>query len=1100
MRIPLAICFIGCLAMARLAAQPSQSEEAYQHTKELVAKLQETNFDSSLTVLRAALNTFNAPHQKIELLIEVGRTFELKRQLDSALIVLERSRLLAEQHNREDLLVSALFNIGYTYNTSGEKQQALNFLHQSYQLASQRKDQTAQYHALSQLGRTFSSIAQADSAAVYLHKALVLAQQLENTKEQAWVLMVLGNNSARAKDITKALEYYHQSIDLAGQMKDYSMILFNYSNIAYTYAYNGNFPLALEYYQKGLKVAEDMESAGEQANMSIHLASVYISLNDLDQAIFYYEKADQLWEREGNANERQMAFERKGEVYLLKEDYRRALDQFLRSSQLIELTNKNLIEPSVLLNIGTCYEKLNQLDSAQTYYTLAINNASEVLSHKDIKAEGFAGLASINLTKGKWELALSNASQALDFSQERENDEMIMKASGLLYQIYREMGQDSQALQYYEYFQTLQDSLFSRQNIKQIAQLEAQNEFDRQKQQLDFERKQERQQARSRQLVVLIIAGSLGVFLVLSYRNVLAKKRANAELQALNAELAHQHAVVEGQKKQLEELDQMKSRFFTNISHEFRTPLTVIGGMIQQIKRSPNKWLEKGTQLIERNNTNLLNLVNQILDLRKLESGGLKVELIQGNVVFYLRYILESFHSLAESKRISLHFDSQEDEIRMDYDKEKLLRIVSNLLSNALKFTPHEGQVYLRVAELNTNSISPSLQITVQDTGIGIPQSKLPHIFDRFYQVDDSSTREGEGTGIGLALTKELVKLMQGQIEVSSPPAGFVLDSSGHTGSAFKVTLPITRNAPLDQSQVGQLPAVVLEESKQDLLGERALSPVDPDPKKTIQSAADPNRSTLLIIEDNPDLVEYLESLLSHQYDLEIARDGQEGIEIALEQIPDLILSDVMMPHKDGFEVCETLKNDQRTSHIPIVLLTAKADAESRIAGLKRGADAYLAKPFNQDELFVRLEKLHQLRLQLQARYQALDPVLSSPEPTLDTAEEVQLLTQAEDAFMQSLRAIVEANLDREDFAVPELCRAIGMSRSQLHRKIKALTNRSTTHYIRSIRLQKAKALLQQGDLNVTQVAYEVGFQNRTYFSRAFSEEFGISPKDFSSI
>lgn len=1099
MRNALFLILVCHLTVLALNAQIS-SEEAFQSAKALAIQLRDTNLDSSIAILHSALLTFDDPYQKMELLNDLGRTYELTRQLDSSRIILEEAQSLAEQFNREDLLVSILYNLSYAYYGLGNFQIAVNQLRQSYRLAGRLRDDEAQFNALNQIGRFYSYIGQSDSAELYMYKGLDKLKQIGDKNKQARTLMNLGNNAARSNQIPKAMDYYNQSLVLANDLADFHLVIAIYGNIGYTYTDNGKFPLALEAYQKAMQIAEQLKAFDRQAGISQEIGSIYISLNDLNQAIEYYEQAERLWAKEKNANQRKYAIEKKGDVYLLKKDYALALDQFLQSDQMVKLNNKNLIEAPILLKIGSCYEKLSRLDSARFYYEFALNNTlnntvANDIEHQKIIGESLSSLARIYLEQGELDSAYFNARQAFEISRDIERDELSMEAAALLYQIYKIKGNSDRALQYHEFYRNVQDSIFNQQNSMQIAQLEIQNRFDREKQELAFEREKERQAARNRQLFTLIITGSLALFLFITYRNVLAKKRSNTQLSLLNNQLARQNIIVEGQKKKLEELDQVKSRFFTNISHELRTPLTVIGGMARQIKGN-----EKAKKLIQRNNHNLLELVNQILDLRKLESGVLQLELIQGNIIFYLRYILESFHSLAQSKGLVLHFLSDETAFWMDYDKEKLLRIVSNLLSNAIKFTPENGHVYLSVdsgreivdSEMADGESSPiaSLMIAVKDTGIGIPENKLPYIFDRYYQVDDSATRKGEGAGIGLALTKELAKLMNGRIEVQSEEG---------KGSTFRLILPVARNASLEKNEAQNLPGKISDGVVNDNNPEYVASATTSDEKEVVQTPVANKKPTLLIIEDNPDLVEYLESLLSHHYDLEIATDGQEGIEIALEQIPDLILSDVMMPRKDGFEVCETLKNDQRTSHIPIVLLTAKADAASRVAGLKRGADAYLAKPFNQEELFVHLEKLHRLRLQLQARYSLLKPPPSSEEASLDASDDSLSLTQAEDAFMQSLREIVETNLDNEKFAVPELCRAIGMSRSQLHRKIKALANRSTTHYIRSIRLQKAKELLQEGDLNVTQVAFEVGFQNRTYFSRAFSDEFGVSPKDISA-
>lgn len=525
--------------------------------------------------------------------------------------------------------------------------------------------------------------------------------------------------------------------------------------------------------------------------------------------------------------------------------------------------------------------------------------------------------------------------------------------------------------------------------------------------------------------------------------------------------------------RQLEELDRMKSRFFTNISHEFRTPLTVIKGMIDQLQANPTKWLEKGSQMIKRNTHQLLDLVNQVLDLRKLEAGQLRPRLIQADIIFFLRYLLESFHSLAEMKEIELKFSASSPEIQMDYDPEKMLRIISNLLSNAIKFTPEGGRVSLLVREFEssqvesrnprTHELTNYLTISVSDTGIGIPKENIPNIFDRFYQVDDSAIREGEGTGIGLSLTQELVRLLGGSIHVESEPG---------KGSTFHLQFPITKTAQLQENPT-------FTETIDNFV--MPVGTANPSPQKL---HSEENLPRLLIIEDSSDVVEYLISCLEEQYELLIARNGQEGIDMALEHIPDLIVSDVMMPQKDGFEVCQTLKLDDKTSHIPIVLLTAKADYESRITGLKRGADAYLAKPFEQEELLIRLQKLLELRQRLQARYSSGE----TPPPSDDPA------TRQEDEFIARLRQAVESHLDDSTFGTLELCQHIGLSRSQLYYKLKALTGRSIAIYIRFVRLQKAREMLNATSHTISEIAYLTGFNDPNYFSRVFSKEFGMAP------
>ncbi|MEM6805964.1 MAG: ATP-binding protein, partial [Bacteroidota bacterium] len=510
----------------------------------------------------------------------------------------------------------------------------------------------------------------------------------------------------------------------------------------------------------------------------------------------------------------------------------------------------------------------------------------------------------------------------------------------------------------------------------------------------------------------------------------------------------------------LKELDNVKTRFFTNISHEFRTPLTVVGGMIQQIKKDPQRWLEEGILLTEKNVNQLLSLTNQILDLRKLESGSFSLKLVQDDICSFLKKQTEAFRSLAEERQIHLVFESDQPNILMDFDPDKVLIIHSNLLSNALKFTEAGGQVVVALERTPNNQ----LQWKVTDNGIGISAEKLPFIFDRFYQASDSpSVQSGAGTGIGLSLSKELVQFMGGSISVQSRFA---------QGTSFEVVLPIRQEAQQRSASKGStIPIISSKALKQELRLDANIKSID--------------LPSMLIIEDNPDLQQYLYSILVESYRLLMAKDGEEGIEMALRYIPDLIICDLMMPKKNGYEVCDTLKSDERSSHIPIVLLTAKADQDSKLQGLKKGADAYLTKPFHEEELLVRLDHLLMLRERLQARYTKTRTPLSDAEPEF----------QLEDAFIQRVREAILDHLDDSSYRPDNLIKDMGVSRTQMYNKLKALTGKSTSHFVRSVRLEKAKELLMNPELQISEIAYSVGFSDPQYFSRVFKRENDLSPK-----
>jgi signal transduction histidine kinase/ligand-binding sensor domain-containing protein/DNA-binding response OmpR family regulator len=552
----------------------------------------------------------------------------------------------------------------------------------------------------------------------------------------------------------------------------------------------------------------------------------------------------------------------------------------------------------------------------------------------------------------------------------------------------------------------------------------------------------------------------------------------NKWLLKMELEMEHREA------ERLKELDAAKTRLYTNITHEFRTPLTVISGMAEQIREHPAETLGAGVDMIKRNSQYLLRLVNQMLDLRKLEVGKMPVDMVNGDVLPFLRYLLESFHSLANSKNIQLHFETELQLLEMDFDADKLQKIVSNLLSNALKFTPVGGKVTLfaglrneergMISHVGSTPIThPSFFVlTISDTGIGTPPEKLPFIFDHFYQVDDTHSRPGEGTGIGLALTKELVNLMGGTIEVESTPGA---------GSVFTVMLPLTQHAEKRQ------PAFEGE------MHEAAVLPMATNGTDSTPVEPTSQRPTVLLIEDNTDVVSYLKTCLQENYNLRAAPNGRLGLAQALETIPDLILSDVMMPEMDGYELCKTLKNDVRTSHIPVILLTAKADVDSRLEGLDCGADAYLPKPFEPRELSLRIRKLLELRQKMQAHYIAL----ATGQPMYPAGISPQTIETKEGAFVQKIRDIIEQHLDNTQFSTEELGKQTAMSRSQLHRKLTALTGLSPNHFIRHIRLKNAQRRLLETEETIAEIAYAMGFSDPGYFTRVFKQEFGMAPGEW---
>ncbi|MFN8344161.1 MAG: ATP-binding protein [Spirosomataceae bacterium] len=535
--------------------------------------------------------------------------------------------------------------------------------------------------------------------------------------------------------------------------------------------------------------------------------------------------------------------------------------------------------------------------------------------------------------------------------------------------------------------------------------------------------------------------------------------------QALADEEAKKAKILQIEADAIKQLDRVKSQFFANISHEFRTPLQLILAPLQ--KRgviSPEE-----THMMERNANRLLRLVNQLLDLAKAEMGMLRLNYRWGNPVGFLRQTAKYFEPMAASKNLRYHIDLPTSEPFAAFDRDKLEKIVYNLLSNAIKFTPAGGQVMIQ-AEVEPQT---GLRLVVSDSGIGIPESLQNRIFDRFYQIDPSQTRSFEGSGLGLALTKELVELYKGSIEVESRP---------DSGSTFVVRLPLKADTQQATHNLGGVVPVI--EADQML----SIAMTTPDLPAEEQAEADgDDKPTILLVEDNPELNHYLRQQLSGQYRVLQAMRGDEGLQVARRVIPDLIISDVMMPVMDGFSLTRHLKEDDLTSHIPIILLTAKDDVDSRKEGFEGGAEQYLAKPFALDELVARINSLLTQRDLLRKKYSR--EVVLQPTGTL--------LRDREAEFLEKTIRIIDEHITEEAFSVDMLQREMGMSRMQLHRKLKALTDRSASDFIRYIRLQRAADLLRQPGIQIAEAAYLSGFSHLSYFSKCFKEQFGILPSEF---
>ncbi|SKB78483.1 Signal transduction histidine kinase [Dyadobacter psychrophilus] len=513
--------------------------------------------------------------------------------------------------------------------------------------------------------------------------------------------------------------------------------------------------------------------------------------------------------------------------------------------------------------------------------------------------------------------------------------------------------------------------------------------------------------------------------------------------------------------EKLQEVDALKSEFFANLSHEFRTPLSVIKGTIDKLQFEHENKHHSDYQLIERQAGQLLDMINQLLDLSKLEVGKLMLNPQPIDLSSFLKELAGSYIGLFESRRIIYRYTVPMQAVWVSADQDKLTRIFSNLLTNAAKFTPSGKMVQFSafVEDLYSNPLY--LRVIVQDAGIGIPEHQRQHVFDRFFQADSSVTRRYEGTGIGLALAKELVALHGGVIS---------LESELEKGTTFTVTLPF----PVASQQTNSQTPVTLTSPDDTAFEEIYANPAQ-------------HKTRLLIIEDNADLRHFLVDCFAQIYETLAAGNGDEGFELAVTHLPDLIISDVMMPGTDGFELCRRLKTDERTSHIPVVMLTAKTGITNKLAGLETGADDYLTKPFERAELLMRVKNLLASRQHLREHF--------SRQLLVQPAEIT--VTSTDEKFLTKVFALLDTNLSNADFDVTMFSQEIGMSQTHLHRKLKALLGQSANELIRTFRLKRAASLLSQQHGNVSEIAFMVGFTNPNYFTKCFRDQFGQTPTEY---
>ncbi len=855
-------------------------------------------------------------------------------------------------------------------------------------------------------------------AALQRHgEGLALAEQVNDTIEMVQALNNIGTDYRRIGTLDAAQQYHRRALMMADECSDTSFTakknrVVSLNGLANVYLTIGDLHLADSTLRLALAGEKSLNSLTGQAINYANIGSVFEESGEIDSAWVYYHKSMELNQQDGNMLGVALCHTYYGNLYEKAHEYEKALIEYTESYNLMK-------------------------DSKDEWHTL----------------NSLIALAGVYLAMHDYVKTEAYLNDAKDIADKIHSTEHLAEVYTLYYRLYKERGDWHGALTAHEYATALQDSLVDMEKVNRMQSATYNIERGQQSRRINAANDKLNRERSARHIgyvVFAAIALLLVGIIVLLIRNRQLRMRSHEALKQLNA---------------------VRETFFTNITHEFRTPLTVILGFSHDLQKD-NVTVEDAKTMggaIERQGNHILNLINQLLDISKVRSAVGTPNWRSGNIVAYIEMIVESFKSYANSHGISLYVTTQEKNIETDFIPEYINKLISNLLSNSLKFTPVGGKV-----EVNIRTRQNKLFVDVADNGKGIPSQSLPHIFEPFYQCDNDNSI---GSGIGLALADQIVKSLDGTIAA---------ESEERQGTIFHITLPI-KHGHADMMDITSV-------RHEDIDYDEEYDDFEFMPAKNERM----DKSNVLIVEDNADAAAYIAMSLNGLYNVLYASDGECGAEIAREKLPDIIVADLMMPKLDGLGLCRQIRADELTSHIPVIVITAKVTESDKIKGLEAGADAYLTKPFSSDELLIRVRKLLEQRELLRKKF--------SQKMFADNdrqAEEDESITDSRQAlgihFINRLTDTIYLMLGNgESVNVNMVASKMCVSYSQLYRNLLALTGMTPVQYIQRLKVEKAKRMLTiHPEMSFSEVADQCGFADYSSFVRAFRSVLKVTPTEF---
>ena len=851
-------------------------------------------------------------------------------------------------------------------------------------------------------------------------QSIAAAEQIADTAELIRCLNDLATDYRRVGILDLASEEHFRALDLCMQqsdktsdvaLKNYTMSLNGLGNV---YLQLGNNEVADSVFRVSLSVEKRLGSDLGQAINLANIGAVFENIGQNDSALVYYQQSYEKNKAAGSTLGMALCHDHMGDLYEKQQQYPRAVNEYLTAYDLLEANHDvwHWLEPCL-------------------------------------------SLANIHIREGNTDRALWYLNTALRQATDISSKEHLAQIHHLYYTIYERQGRTAEAFEHYKLSDAYNDSIYNAQILNQVQNVRIKIERQRVSDQLQLARDDARQE-RTLKIFAFSLLGAFFIIAALIFGGMGIFIRSRSR-----------------ERKLMSKLQTSREQFFTNITHEFRTPLTVILGIADHIIGDPTMTREKlvnDTTVISRQGNKLLALINQLLDISKIKSTIGNADWQQGNIVAFIRMCMETFRPYAQEKRIELIYTPDQNMVTMDFVPDYMCKILDNLISNSIKFTNGLGRIHVKTSCPTDNQLC----LVVSDNGVGIPPEALEHIFEPFFQSDGDSQQIG--TGIGLSLVHQIVEAMKGSIHC---------DSVSGKGTTMTVLLPLRHSEE-------QLKFFNYDEWHRK---KRALACPDdfvghddtPVPEADADDAEGSGHTRILIIEDNNDVAYYIgEQLQDSHTSVFYAKDGDEGIAKARDIMPDLIITDLMMPGTDGLQVCRLVRSSDLLNHIPIIIITAKATEEDRIAGLEAGADAYLVKPFNADVLHVRITKLLEQRRLLREKF--------SKELLEGKAPEAELKPSDRD-FLIKLKEVVSMQMQNNQVDVESIASQMYVSRAQLNRKVQAITGQSTSAYVTQLRMNYAKRLLAADPtITISEVALKCGYEDMAYFSRAFKQATGQTP------